>query len=94
MACAAAAAFVVALGSAWPCAATTWTVETTADDGGENTLRAALAFAQDGDTIDITAQGTMYLDQFIGPLMVDKSVTINGPGKDLLTLDGGYDPVT
>src|SRR5579859_4811957 len=72
--------------AAQPCAANDWTVATTADDGTANTLRSALASALDGDTINITATGTIALTS--GYLDVDKSVIITGPGQDQLTVDG------
>jgi hypothetical protein len=50
-------------------------------------LRQALVDANDGDTIDATGvSGTITLTS--GQLLVDKSVTINGAGADLLALDG------
>jgi hypothetical protein len=77
---------------AQPCTAATITVASTADDGSAGTLRAALASAADGDIINITATGTIYLDPDIdsggGALVVDKSVMIAGPGRDQLTVDG------
>ena len=43
--------------------------------------------ANDGDTIDATGvSGTITLTS--GQLLVDKSVTINGAGADVLALDG------
>ena len=81
----AALAVLLLLVKAQLCAAGTLTVTILADDG-ENTLRQALADAEDGDTIDITANGTIELTS--GMLLVDKSVTITGPGQDLLTVDG------
>ncbi len=66
------------------------------DDGSAGTLRAVAALAQENDTIDLSqlACSTITLTQ--GP--IDTSVlgdnhvydlTINGPGRDLLTIDGG-----
>src|SRR5262249_51049842 len=57
------------------------------DDSGPSSLRQALAQANDGDTIDATAiSGVIMLTT--GQLLVDKSVTINGSGADLLAVDG------
>lgn len=53
-------------------------VLSTADDGPD-TLRHALAIASDGDKINIVATGTITLTT--GELVVDKSLTIRGPGK-------------
>ncbi len=71
------------------CAAATLYVTSTADDGSEGTLRHALQNVASGDIIDITATGTVTLDPVRGPLLVSTSVTINGPGQDLLTISGG-----
>lgn len=51
------------------------------------TAQAALVDANDGDTIDATGiSGVITLTS--GVLLVDKSVTINGAGADLLAVDG------
>ena len=50
-------------------------------------MRQALVDAKDGDTIDATeVSGTITLTG--GQMLVDKSVTINGAGADVLALDG------
>src|SRR5437016_10597667 len=57
------------------------------NDNGPGSLRQALADANDGDTIDATSiSGTITLTT--GELLVDKSVTINGAGADVLAVDG------
>src|SRR5881398_3123150 len=77
-------------------AATTITVQD-AGDGAANAancpgascrLRDALAAANaaGGDTIDFSVTGTITLTS--GELLVDKSVTISGPGADMLAVDG------
>ena len=54
---------------------------------GAGSLRQALVDANDGDTIDATGiSGVITLTT--GQLLVDKSVTINGPGADMLAIDG------
>jgi hypothetical protein len=66
--------------------ATTITVSNT-NDNGAGSLRQALADANDGDTIDATSiSGVIMLTT--GELLVDKSVTINGAGAEVLAVDG------
>lgn len=55
-------------------------------DDGPDSLRQALASSVDGDTINITAKGTITLTS--GELIVDKSMTIRGPGAAKLIVDG------
>src|SRR5437016_13583507 len=60
---------------------------TNTNDSGPGSLRQALAIANNGDTIDATGiSGAITLTS--GVLLVDKSVTINGPGADVLAIDG------
>jgi hypothetical protein len=60
---------------------------TNTNDSGPGSLRQALAIANDGDTIDATGiSGVITLTS--GELLVDKSVTINGAGADVLAVDG------
>ena len=56
------------------------------NDSGPGSLRQALADANDGDTIDFTVTGTIGLTS--GELLVNKSVTVSGPGKDVLAVNG------
>ena len=66
--------------------ATTIIVSNT-NDSGPGSLRQALADANDGDTIDATSiSGVITLTA--AQLLVDKSVTINGAGADVLAIDG------
>jgi len=58
------------------------------NDSGAGSLRQSLASASDGDTIDFGVTGTITL--MTGELLVDKSITINGPGSDHLTVDGNH----
>ena len=57
----------------------------TADDG-PGSLRQAVLLARHGGTIIITARGTITLTG--GELVVDKSVTIRGPGTANLAVSG------
>src|SRR6266487_1300647 len=60
---------------------------TNTNDNGPGSLRQALVDANDGDTIDATGiSGIITLTT--GELRVDKSVTINGAGADVLAVDG------
>jgi hypothetical protein len=65
--------------------ATTITVTNT-NDSDPGSLRQALADVNDGDTIDFAVNGTITLTS--GELLVDKSVTISGPGSASLGVDG------
>jgi hypothetical protein len=57
------------------------------NDSGPGSLRQALAIANDGDTIDAAGVfGVITLTT--GELVVEKSVTINGGGADVLSVDG------
>ena len=77
---------MLACALAIPGRATTFTITNT-NDSGPGSLRQALALANDGDTIDATGiSGVITLTT--GQLLVDKSVTINGAGADLLAIDG------
>ena len=58
------------------------------DDSGAGSLRQALADANDGDEISFGVTGTITLTT--GELLVNKSITINGPGSDHLTVDGNH----
>jgi len=83
---AAAICLIVACALTIPANATTITVSNT-NDSGPGSLRQALASASDGDTIDATGiSGAITLTT--GQLLVNKSVTINGAGADLLAVDG------
>jgi len=83
---AAAIRLTLACALATPVRADTITVTNT-NDSGPGSLRQALVDANDGDTIDATGVfGVITLTT--GELIVDKSVTINGAGADLLAVDG------
>jgi hypothetical protein len=61
---------------------------TNTNDSGAGSLRQAIADANDGDTIHFGITGTITLTT--GELLVDKSVTISGPGTASLTVDGNF----
>jgi hypothetical protein len=74
-------------GAAFPCAQAATMSVTNTEDSGPGSLRAALAAANDGDTVDATGvSGTITLTN--GQLLVSNSVTIAGPGASLLTISG------
>ena len=58
---------------------------TNTNDSGPGSLRQALADANNGDTINFAVTGTIALTS--GELLVDKSITISGPGADNLAVD-------
>src|SRR6516225_6026504 len=79
------------------CLSVVWTVSisvqasiltvTNTNDSGPGSLRQALVSSNDGDIIDATGiSGVITLTT--GELLVDKSVTINGAGADVLAIDG------
>ena len=49
-------------------------------------LRDAIQVANPGDTINFSVTGTIILNS--GRLLINKDLTINGPGRDNLTIDG------
>lgn len=59
---------------------------TSTNDSGPGSLRQALAGANDGDTITFAVTGIIELTS--GELLVDRSITISGPGADSLAVDG------
>jgi len=59
---------------------------TNTNDSGPGSLRNALAIANDGDEITFAVTGTITLTS--GELLVDKNITISGPGADSLAVDG------
>ena len=59
---------------------------TNTNDSGPGSLRQALANASDGDLINFAVTGTIVLTS--GGLVIDKNVTISGPGPDRLSIDG------
>ena len=82
--------------SASPLAAATWTVDTLADDPTATcdvscSLRGAIARAAAGDHIDFAAAlprpATITLQH--GEIAIGRSLTITGPGANVLTISGG-----
>jgi len=67
--------------------AATITVNNT-NDSGAGSLRQAIADANDGDTVEFGVTGTITLTTDL--LLVEKSITISGPGSNNLTLDGNH----
>ena len=59
---------------------------TNTNDSGPGSLRQALTDASDGDLINFAVTGTIVLTS--GGLVIDKNVTISGPGADRLSIDG------
>src|SRR4029077_1654317 len=54
------------------------------NDSGPGSLRQALANANNGDTINFAVSGTIILTR--GEVLVNKNVTISGPGADQLSI--------
>ena len=59
---------------------------TNTNDNGLGSLRQALTIANDGDTINFAVTGTITLTS--GGLPINKNITISGPGRDQLSVDG------
>ncbi len=60
---------------------------TNTSDAGVGSLRAAVAAAVPGDTVSLaTITGTIVLTS---PIAIAKTLTINGPGANLLAISGG-----
>src|SRR6266496_133247 len=68
-----------------PAHAATITVTNT-NDSGAGSLRQALADANNGDTITFAVTGTIGLTS--GELLINRSITISGPGADNLAVNG------
>jgi len=69
---------------------TAWVVDSIADDGSEGTLRYAIDNCEEGDTITFASsvRGTITLDPDLGQLVIDHSLTIEGPGAERLAVSG------
>ena len=62
-------------------------IDTSANDG-LTTLREAIAAAVSADTIDFSVTGTIQLTNVghVGEIVINKNLTINGPGANVLTI--------
>jgi hypothetical protein len=58
------------------------------NDSGASSLRQALADANDGDTINFGAPVTGTITLTSGELLVNDSITISGPGANVLAVNG------
>ncbi len=61
---------------------------TSPSDSGPGSLRAAIASAASGDTIDFSVTGVIVLSTELGLGSSDKELTIRGPGADQLKISG------
>lgn len=59
---------------------------TTLDDGVPGSLRATIAAASGDDDILFDVSGTIFLDETLGELVVDKELNIDG--QDKIVIDG------
>ena len=59
---------------------------TNTNDNAPGSLRQALTIANDGDTIKFEVTDTITLTS--GGLPINKNITISGPGRDQLSIDG------
>src|SRR5262249_28739916 len=59
---------------------------TNTNDSGAGSLRAAVAAAAPGDTINFSVVGKIVLTS--GPILINKPLTIAGPDPKLLTISG------
>jgi hypothetical protein len=67
-------------------------IVTSPKDHGTNTLRAAIAAAQSGDTIVLSPKlDGQTITLTTGELDITKNLTIQGPGAGQLTISGNYD---
>ncbi len=58
---------------------------TTTNDSGAGSLRRALSDANNGDTINFSVTGVIMVSS---PLDISKDIIIEGPGADVLAIDG------
>jgi hypothetical protein len=80
------ASVLAAIASACPIALAAQISVTSAGDNGPGTLRQALAGAHDGDTIAFGLNLPATISLTSGELVIDKNLTISGPGAQLLTV--------
>ena len=62
------------------------TVVTSLNDSGAGTLRDVVAAAPPGSTVTFAVTGTISLST---PIIIDKNLTVDGPGANALTISGG-----
>lgn len=70
-----------------PAIAATLTVTSALDDGSPGTLRSQIAAASPGDLIDFAVTGSIVLSSSL--VIATSDLTIDGPGRDVLAIDGG-----
>lgn len=58
------------------------------DDSGPGSLRQAMLDAVDGDTIDMSSLACSTITLSSGRLVTAASINLQGPGRDLLAIDG------
>lgn len=63
-------------------------VTTTEDNNSPGSLRYEINNALPGDTIIFNINLLATITLTLGPITIDKTLTINGPGADLLTING------
>ena len=61
-------------------------IVTNTNDSGPGSLRQALVDANRGDTITFAVTGTIGLTS--AELVIDKNITVSGPGPDMLAVSG------
>src|SRR5262249_5604600 len=60
------------------------------NDSGPNSLRDAIATASAGDMIQFAAAVTGVITLTSSELLINKSITISGPGANILAVDGNH----
>ena len=78
---------MLAVFSALPVFGNTITVTNTADSG-PGSLRDAIATAAPGDTINFSVQTPVPITLTSGELLINKNLTISGPGASSLAISG------
>src|SRR5262249_47631180 len=71
---------------------TNWVVANPVDDGSPGALRAEIAAAGSGDTVDLSGLGGQTITLNSGELVLNKSLTIQGPSdpNSPVTIDGNF----
>jgi hypothetical protein len=67
---------------------------TSAADNGPGTLRDTIAAANDGDTIQFAVPSGQTITLHSGELLIDKNITISGPGPSVLAVSRVNGPYT